>query len=132
MKKVFAGFFLLACFFSSFSQNYQSLDTVKSYGDYEHIYLRKLYSDSLVSSFVIFIKKEVKIHKHISHSENVYILDGEGEMTLGDKKIKVKKGGFVFIPKNTFHSLRVTSVNPVKVLSIQAPIFDGKDRIIAE
>ena len=132
MKKLLTLFFLLACFSFSFSQNYQSLDTIKSYGDYENIYLRKLYSDSLVSSFVIFIKKEVKTHKHISHSEHVHILDGEGEMTLGDKKLKVKKGDLVFIPKNTFHSLRVTSVNPVKVLSIQAPIFDGKDRVMPE
>ena len=131
MKKVL---FLFFCFVSLFckAQNLQSLDTVKAYGDYENIYLRKLYTDSLVSSFVIFVKKEVKAHKHVSHSEHVYILDGEGEMRTGDKKITVKKGDMVFIPKGTIHSLTVTSKTQMKVLSVQAPLFDGKDRVMAD
>ena len=131
MKKILFPFF---CFISLFcrAQNLQSLDTVKAYGDYENIYLRKVYSDSLVSSFVIFVKKEVKVHKHISHSEHVYILDGEGEMRAGDKKITVIKGDMVFIPKGTVHSLTVTSKTPMKVLSVQAPLFDGKDRVMTE
>ena len=125
---------LLLCSASVFckAQYLQSLDTIKTPSDYENIYIRKLYSDSLVSSFVIFIKKEVKAHKHVTHSEHVYILDGEGEMMVGDKKRTVKKGDIVFIPKGTVHSLNVTSNTPVKVLSMQAPQFDGKDRVMAE
>ena len=114
------------------AQSFQSLDTIKTYGDYENIFLRKLSSDSLVSSFVIFIKKEVKAHKHVNHSEHVYVLDGEGEMIVADNKMKIKKGDMIFIPKNTFHSLKVTSSAPVKVLSIQSPMFDGKDRVMQE
>ena len=140
MKILAACFWLLATGSFCFSQNFQSLDTVKAYGDYENIYLRKLNSDSLVSSFVIFIKKEVKAHKHVTHSEHVYILEGEGEMTVGDvsalfntsKKFTVKKGDMIFIPKGTVHSLTVTSKSPMKVLSVQAPMFDGKDRVIVE
>lgn len=115
-----------------FSQNFQSLDTIKAPASYENIYNRPVYSDSLASSFVIFIKKEVKAHKHILHTEHVTILEGEAEMTLGDKKFTVKKGDIIFIPKNTFHSLKTTSQIPVKVLSIQAPRFDGTDRVMAE
>ena len=74
----------------------------------------------------------MKLHKHVEHTENVIILEGEGEMTLGDKKFKVKKGDIVFIPKGTPHSLTVTSAIPVKVLSVQSPFFDGKDRIFIE
>lgn len=114
------------------AQSNQSLDTITAPVAYENIYMRSIASDSLVSSFVIFIKKEVKKHKHVFHSEHVYILDGEGEMVLGDKMFKVKKGDIVFIPKNTPHSLKVTSTIPVKVLSVQAPMFDGKDRIVIE
>lgn len=114
------------------AQSYQSLDTIKAPANLENIYAHPLYSDSLVSSFVIFIKKEVKTHKHVTHTEHVYVLEGEGEMTLGDKKFKVKKGDVVFIPKNTPHSLKTTSTVPVKVVSIQAPLFDGKDRVFIE
>lgn len=114
------------------AQSNQSLDTITAPITYENIYMRTLASDSLVSSFVIFIKKEVKKHKHVFHSEHVYILDGEGEMILGEKTFTVKKGDIIFIPKNTAHSLKVTSTIPVKVLSVQAPMFDGKDRMLIE
>lgn len=113
------------------AQTNQSLDTIKAPAVYENIYSRAIGSDSLASSFVIFIKKEVKKHKHVYHSEHVYVLEGEGEMLVGEKTFKIKKGDVVFIPKNTPHALKVTS-SPVKVLSIQAPFFDGKDRVFVE
>jgi mannose-6-phosphate isomerase-like protein (cupin superfamily) len=113
-------------------QNSQAWDTIKAPTEFDNIYSRALYSDSLSSSFIIFIKKEVKKHKHQFHTEHVYVLEGEGEMLLGEKQLKVKKGDILFIPKNTIHSLKVTSKEPVKVLSIQSPYFDGKDRILIE
>ena len=131
MKKIFFLFLLLPYISESQTlQSLQSLDTIKPPMVYDNIYNRPLFSDSLMSSFVIFIKKEVKSHKHFSHSEHVYILEGEAEMYVGEKKTKIKKGDIVFVPKNTFHSLRVTSLSPLKVISLQAPFFDGKDRIM--
>ena len=131
MKKLLTLCILLTSLLG-FGQNHQSLDTIKTYGDYENIYLRKLSSDSLSSGFVIFIKKEVKMHKHVTHTEQVYFLEGEGEMTVAEKTFTVKKGDMIFIQKNTFHSLKVTSATPAKVLSVQSPMFDGKDRVMAE
>jgi mannose-6-phosphate isomerase-like protein (cupin superfamily) len=115
---------------ASNAQQSSSIDTIKPPKVYENTYNRPVYSDSLQSSFVIFIKKEVKLHKHVTHTEQVYVLQGTGEMILGEKKITVKKGDMIFIPKNTPHSLKVISVEPMKVLSIQAPNFDGKDRVM--
>lgn len=129
MKNLFLLFFLFPFFAKA--QN-QSLDTIKAPSNHDNIYSRTIASDSLSSSFVIFIKKEVKKHKHATHTENVYILDGEGEMLLGDKTFKVKKGDIIFIPMNTVHALKVTSSIPVKVLSVQSPRFDGKDRIFVD
>jgi mannose-6-phosphate isomerase-like protein (cupin superfamily) len=114
------------------AQNMQSIDTIKPPAAYDNIYVRPLYSDSLVSSFVIFIKMAVKPHKHVTHTETVYVLEGEGMMKMNGKIINVKKGDMVFIPKNTEHALAVTSLTPMKVLSIQAPDFDGKDRVMTE
>jgi mannose-6-phosphate isomerase-like protein (cupin superfamily) len=111
----------------------QSTDTIKAPAVYENVYSRALYSDtSIVSSFVIFIKKEVKAHKHITHAEHVIVLEGKAEMTLNDKMFPIKKGDVIFIPKNSYHSVKTTSKIPLKVLSIQAPYFDGKDRVIKE
>lgn len=103
-------------------------DSIKAPASYEHVHMVRLYGDTLVTSFIIFIKDEVKVHYHDEHSEHVYILEGSGVMTLGKRSFNVKKGDFIFIPMQQSHSLKVTSPKPMKVLSIQAPYFDGKDR----
>jgi mannose-6-phosphate isomerase-like protein (cupin superfamily) len=118
----------------AFFCNAQHLNTdtvgVKTVSD--NLYNKPLFGDSLTSSFVIIIKKEVKLHKHLVHSEHVVVLDGTGEMKLGDKSFEIKKGDVVFIPKNTTHAVRSTGKQPLKVLSVQSPNFDGKDRIFIE
>lgn len=124
----------LLCFMPFILPAQQILDagSVQPKEAYDNISVKPLFSDSLVSSFMIFIKKEVKAHKHASHSEHVYILEGTGLLTLGSQKQQVKSGDLIFIPKNTVHSLQVTSDIPMKVISTQAPHFDGSDRVMVE
>jgi mannose-6-phosphate isomerase-like protein (cupin superfamily) len=127
MKKFFS--LSLLFFLIGFTQaQHSSLDTVNAPVKYENVHVIKISSDSLSASFIIFIKKEVNLHKHNAHTENVIVLEGGGEMCLGDKKFNIKKGDHVFIPKGTPHSVKVKSKKPLKVLSIQSPNFDGKDR----
>lgn len=97
---------------------------------YDNIYVQKIADDTNQTSFLIWIKKEVPLHRHDWHTENVYILDGKGEMTLGDEKFVIRKGDYFNIPQGTPHALKVHSSTPVKVLSIQSPHFDGSDRIL--
>ena len=129
MKKLFFLTFIFFSFNLLKAQDYQGLDTIKPPTVLENIYNRPLYSDSLTSSFVIFIKKEVKEHKHEVHAEHVIVLDGEAIMKMDGKSFKIKKGDVIFIPKNTWHYVKVTSKTPLKIISIQAPNFDGKDRV---
>jgi mannose-6-phosphate isomerase-like protein (cupin superfamily) len=88
-----------------------------------------LASDSLVSSFLIYVNDSVPTHYHAAHSEHVYVLEGAGQMRLGDSLFTVEAGACIFIPKQTAHRVKRTSAQPLKVISIQAPRFDGKDRI---
>jgi mannose-6-phosphate isomerase-like protein (cupin superfamily) len=109
-----------------------NIDTVGSKTISDNLYNKPLFSDSLASSFVILIKKEVKPHKYLYHAEHVLILSGSGKMKVGSEQLTIKKGDLVFIPKNTVHSVIATGKEPLKVLSLQAPYFDGKDRIFIE
>lgn len=95
-------------------------------------YIAKLFSDSLTSSFCIVIPKEVKAHKHRHHCEQVLVLEGIGSMKLAEKEFIIKKGDLIFIAKNVVHSVKTVGEVPLKVLSIQAPFFDGSDRIFVE
>ena len=116
---------------SFFGQVHLQLDTLLS-KTAETLKVEKIGGDSLTTSFVITIKQGVKKHLHKEHSETIHVLEGEAEMLLGDKMIHIKKGDYIFIPKNTPHKVEVTSTIPLKVLSIQAPYFDGKDRLLLE
>jgi mannose-6-phosphate isomerase-like protein (cupin superfamily) len=88
-----------------------------------------LYSDSLCSSFFLEIDRNVKPHFHRSHAEHVVVLSGSAIMRLGDKRMTVKAGDVIFISKGTVHSVEDVGEAPLKVLSIQAPFFDGQDRV---
>lgn len=89
-----------------------------------------LAGDSLVSSFLIYVKTQVKPHYHAEHSEHVMVLEGQGSMTLNDSIFTVNPGDLIFIPKGSVHSVFKISEVPLKVISIQAPYFDGKDRVL--
>ncbi len=117
---------------NSFTQqttgNMLSLPGVVAPSDYDNIHINKLDSDEHASTYVIFIKKQVPLHQHKTHTEIVYILDGEGVMTLGKEQYPVSAGSYIHVPEGTPHSVQVTSNKPLKVLSIQTPEFFGKDR----
>lgn len=117
-------------FNACYGQQIIAADCIKAPENLENIHVQKISSDSLVSTFVIFIKEKVAMHKHAHHSENVYVLEGEGSMTVGEITKDIKAGDIIFIPENTFHEVTVTSSIPLKVISIQAPEFDGTDRIL--
>lgn len=107
-------------------ENLAEYDTEK---DIEGIYESKFAGDDKVSSFILKIDREVKMHYHKYHSEHIYVLSGEADFYLDDKWHKIKAGDFIFIPPGKPHSLVVTSDDPLKVISVQAPEFTGEDRI---
>ncbi len=127
-------FYLLCCFLvTQLSAQVYYLDSLSVKEEYENIKVQQLYSDSLGSSFVIWVKEGVKAHKHEYHNEQVYVLDGAGEMTLGQDTVFIQKGDLIRIPKGMIHAVtKVYGTRPLKVLSNQTPEFLGKDRVFVE
>jgi len=109
-----------------------NLEAIAAPAEFDNIHLIPLGSDKHASEYLIFVKKKVAAHYHAKHSEIVYVLAGEGIMTLGESKKPVKKGDYIRIPEGTVHAVEVTSKQPMKVLSMQAPEFKGKDRIFVK
>ncbi|MBC8046995.1 MAG: cupin domain-containing protein [Fimbriimonadaceae bacterium] len=107
-----------------------NLQTLIADQEYENVLAKKIYSDSSVTAFVIWIKRDVPLHKHITHTEQIYVLEGTANISIGDVWMQISAGTWLIIPENTPHSVSVTSATPLKVLSIQAPEFDGTDRVI--
>lgn len=130
--KIFLFISCLLCSFVTIGQNIVDVKKLKPQEEYDNILIKKLDTDSNATSFVIWVKKGVKSHKHVNHSEVLYVIEGEGEMTIGKAINPIKAGDYFRIPKNTYHALKVTSKMPMKVISVQAPEFYGKDRVFEE
>ncbi len=114
-----------------FTQSEQTLAEYQPTEDFENIHVRKINEDSLQSTFIIWVKKEVAPHFHEFHTENIVVLEGKATMQINDSVFAIRKGDYLNIPKGTVHAvLSVESRKPLKVLSIQSPIFDGTDRIL--
>jgi len=91
--------------------------------------VKKISEDSLHSTFLITIPKKVPLHFHKLHTENIVILSGKALMKLGSDTLIIEKGDQITIPKGTPHEvIAVISRKPLRVYSIQSPMFDGTDR----
>ncbi|MGE0560655.1 MAG: cupin domain-containing protein [Flavobacteriales bacterium] len=123
--------FIILMFVESIVSGQHTIDVKTLLPDtsFENIHVKKLYSDTNSTSFLIWVKSDVKSHKHVTHTETIQIIEGNALMTIEDKIFEIKENDFFVIPQNTFHSVKVTSTTPLKLISIQSPIFDGSDRI---
>lgn len=97
--------------------------------EFENIHVKKISSNTSSSTFAIWIKKKVKLHKHINHTENILVQSGYGQFQLNDSIYSVSLGDLIIVPKNTWHGVIVDSKEPMKVISIQSPEFFGNDRV---
>jgi quercetin dioxygenase-like cupin family protein len=55
----------------------------------ENIHVVKLASDSFSTDFVIFVKNKVPLHKHVKHSETIYVLEGKAQLQLGEQSMRL-------------------------------------------
>ncbi len=96
---------------------------------FKNVWVKKLHSDSNCTVFLIAIKKGVRLHKHVRHTENVTVLSGKAILSLGDSTFKIKKGQVITIPMGTPHKVKVKGRKPLVIYSVQSPRFTGKDRV---
>jgi mannose-6-phosphate isomerase-like protein (cupin superfamily) len=116
-----------------FGQTFRSLKQIKAPAHFENVHAMKIAEDSLQSSFLIWVKSNVKGHFHQAHTENIVVIEGTALMQVGTDTLRIQAGDYLNIPKTTPHAvLKVLSKKPLKVLSIQSPAFYGNDRIFIE
>lgn len=99
--------------------------------NYDNIHIQKIAEDTFQSNYVIWVKEQVKPHYHDHHSEYIHVLDGRAIMRLDSSNFTIQKGDVIFIPQKSIHAVKTLSKKPLKVISIQTPLFDG-DRVWVE
>ena len=132
MKIIITLFIHFTCLYCHCQGSIVPFNQMKPAKDFDNIVVQKIATNKNSTTFAIWIKQSVRLHKHINHVENVYISEGHGEFQLGDSIYNVKNGDLIVIPKDTWHGVKVNSNNPMKVISVQSPEFFGKDRVFKE
>jgi mannose-6-phosphate isomerase-like protein (cupin superfamily) len=62
---------------------------------------------------------------HNQDQEEIYfIVEGTGEMCLGDERRTVETGQAVFIPRRVFHQLTNTGATPMRMIYCYGPAGD--------
>ncbi len=62
---------------------------------------------------------------HNQEQEEIYfILEGDGEMCLGEERSAIKSGQAVYIPSGVFHQLTNTGDQPMKMIYCYGPAGD--------
>ena len=69
---------------------------------------------------------ETKLHVHNIAQEIYYILDGEGTMTLSNRRIDIRTGDAVLIPSGTSHKVKAGG-SGVRILCVSTPPYEHKD-----
>ncbi|MCI4435029.1 MAG: cupin domain-containing protein [Thermoplasmata archaeon] len=64
--------------------------------------------------------KETPSHSH-DYEHEIFVMQGEGSVRLGERELKLREGDFIFIPSNIFHRIRAEkTMNIICVVPIKA------------
>jgi len=79
------------------------------------------------SAAIVQIRNLQPLHFHESHDLTAIVLKGYGTLTVGDRKLELRPGSIVTIPRGTPHSFLNKSPEPAVAYAMFNPAFDGKD-----
>jgi mannose-6-phosphate isomerase-like protein (cupin superfamily) len=70
------------------------------------------------ASEVLRLRDGLEAHTHLDADEMIYIVAGEGTLTMGSNPLKVGPGWFSLVPRGVAHSLTRSGRNPIVLLSV--------------
>jgi mannose-6-phosphate isomerase-like protein (cupin superfamily) len=71
-------------------------------------------------------------HYHAKSDEIQYIVEGSGQMWVGNERHEIRPGMLIFIPKGTPHSGTIVTSGPIKAISIKIPPQGNGDVVLVE
>jgi len=78
--------------------------------------------EAAMTELVLLPGAVVAEHAHDVSAELLYVLEGHGVMTLGERTFEVKPGMAIYIPAGMKHSLRVdTKIEPMRAIQVYTP-----------
>jgi mannose-6-phosphate isomerase-like protein (cupin superfamily)/CDGSH-type Zn-finger protein len=88
---------------------------------YYQVLVDKQVGSSVITQFIGHIPpSKAAPHRHL-YEEAIIVLSGEGCMWTEDRKVAVKAGDVIFLPRKQIHSLEATSVEGIDVVGVICP-----------
>ena len=129
--------FVSACvsgphFYLHYGDEYRELDLEKILADNplgpaDNIKVTNLGRSTSASQHVVQIRDREFLHVHKLHDATVTMLRGQGYLVLDKKRVNLKAGDVIHIPRGIAHQYVNTTGEPTVALAVYAPAFDGKD-----
>lgn len=119
-------------FYLQYGNEYRELDLNKILADNPlapggNIQVANLGRSASASQHVVQIRDREILHVHKIHDATVTMLRGQGYLVLDKKRLNLKTGDVIHIPRGVAHQYVNTSSEPTVALAVYAPAFDGKD-----
>lgn len=89
--------------------------------------IEELSRGETASAAIVQIRKHQGLHYHKDHDVIVILLRGQGTLTVDDRKLEVRPGSIVTIPRGTAHSFLNQSQETAVAYAMFTPAFDGTD-----
>ena len=93
----------------------------------QSVSLEELSRGETASAHIVQIRKQEPLHVHESHDATAILLKGRGILWISDRKLDLKPGSIVTIPRGVPHSFTNQSPEPAVAYVMFNPAFDGKD-----
>jgi quercetin dioxygenase-like cupin family protein len=119
-------------FYLQYGDEYREIDLEKILADNplapgENIKVANLGRSASASQHIVQIRDREILHMHKLHDGTVTMLRGQGYIVLADKRINLKVGDVIHIPRGVTHQYVNGASEATVVLAVYAPAFDGKD-----
>ena len=82
-----------------------------------------------VKEIGIYPKKAISLQKHKYRSEHWNVVEGKAEITIGDKKVIVRRNESVFVPRGVKHRVFNPTNKITKIIEVQIGSYVGEDDI---
>lgn len=94
--------------------------------------IEELSRGETASAAIVQIRKQEPLHVHENHDLTVIVLKGYGTLTVGDRKLELRPGSIVTIPRGVPHAFLNKSPEPAVAYAMFNPAFDGKDFVLVK
>ena len=119
-------------FYLQYGGEYRELDLERILADNplapgENFKVTHLGRSASASQHVVQIRDREVPHMHKIHDATVTLMRGHGYLLLAGKRLPLKAGDVIHIPRGVVHQYVNTASEPTVALAVYSPPFDGKD-----